>query len=376
MSHGSASNVISTFLYPSYWFIYLCIYLYYSLHSSLVKPIERIYRPCMRTSHFLLSPSVPIHRCSLRLASRCLVPSCRVASFALHTSRAWSSTTPPSAVNVEAFTLNEEVVRRDLEHLAKWNDLSSRIDSARQAKDYALLLKEAMSGIQLLKEIGADNAPVLCEPHLHLEAAQACVQLKECEAGITHIHQALNVLNAASEEHRDRATIAECEVLEAHILTVQGKGAEAVELLKKVMQWIQVDAKQATPVQAVAALHLRRTAQTAMGCALIQQARVLADDQVAEKKQFFSSALDTLIDALNEHIDEKDSPSVKLALENIFYCFEGIGDMTQAATTSKKYVSWCSRHEDEAGVKFGHQLLDDLCQRHQLEKEKLIEKNE
>eukprot|EP00796_Vickermania_ingenoplastis_P010083 gene10083-7053_t len=294
-------------------------------------------------------------------------------SSTAHTSSPSDPATPPpasasgSAVDVENFTLVEEIVKRDMEYLARWNGLAGNLEAARAARDYAAVLRHATEGLRLLGEVGADNAPAQCEPLLCLEGAQAHVQLQQYAEAQQLVQRAEAALELAKPECRDMAMLSECQLLRAHILTLEGKGTQAQEVLEGILQWIEVDAKSAPPIQAVAAMHLKRSVRTALGTAIVCQAKALTkrgEDLIPEAKKLFGKALDILIDGLDQHIDEKDSVSVKRSLENIFYCFEGVGDTSQALATCKKYISWCNRQKDEAGVAFGEQLQLDFCRKH------------
>lgn len=316
-----------------------------------------------------LSAWAPSTATSLRWCSRS-------ATAGSDATRASSSPSSSSAVNVEDFTLNEEVVQRDLAHLEKWNALAERMDTARTAGDHKTLLQEALSGLNMLEELGADNAPVQCEPLLCMEAAQAHVQLQSYDQAIELLSRATKALELpAKVEQRDMATIAECKLLHSHVLVLQGNGKEAQRVAEEILHWIDVDAKTAAPMQAVAALNLKRSVQTALGRALVVQGQSTKDEGVA--KPLYGKALDVLIDALNAHIDEKDSVSVKIVLEHIKICFEGVQDIAQAVTTCKKYISWCSRQEDQDGKQYGKQMLVELATRHQLKEElEALEKGE
>lgn len=276
-----------------------------------------------------------------------------------------------SAVNVDTFTLNDDIVQRDLAYIQQWNELASRMDDARREGDHKKMVEEVMSGLQRLQEVGADNAPVLCEPLLCLEGAQAHVALLQYDDALCLVKRAESVLLQPKPEVRDMSMLGECRTLEGHILMLQGKGAEAEAVLQQVMNWIDVDAKSASPMQAVAAINLKRSVKTTLGRAFVVQAQQLGKerggDGDTDVKKLYATALDTLIDGLDAHIDVKDSASVKSSLEGIFVCFEGLGDVSQALTTCKKYISWCSQQQDEEGVRFGKKMREEFCLRHQID---------
>lgn len=295
------------------------------------------------------------------------------------------SISSPSPVNVESFTLNDEVVKKDLEYLGKWNALASEIETARQSKNYSKLLEEVQSGLVLLESIGHHNAPVQCQTQLCLEGAQACIQLKRFDDALDMIVKAeegLTLTNpsssskAKSEEvkvDKDLISYSECRLLYAHILILQQKGKEAEEVAQQTLSRLEGEGKggvgttPVSPIRAVAALHLKRTAMTTVGRALVSQARALVEsgkDDEMHSRTLCGKALDILIDALNAHIEEKDHESVKMTLENIYFCFEGLQDWSQASTTCEKYVRWCRTRNDKEGETHGEELLAALRERH------------
>lgn len=289
----------------------------------------------------------------------------RLSSYS--TPRRLAAVKSASAVNTETFTLNEEVVQRDMAYLEQWNALANRLGMARAMGKHEEMVREVEGGLRLLDEVGAENAPVQTEALLCLEGAQAHVQLRHYEEAHTLTRRAEAVLMAPPEEQRDMAMINECRLLEAHILTLEGKGKAAYEVLERVMSWIDVDARGATPIQAVAALHLKPGVKTAMGQALVAQAKAVettGNDMELEAKGLYAKALDALIDGLDQHIDDKNSDAVKTSLKHIFWCFEGLKDYSQALSTCKKYVSWCSQQKEDDGVAYGKAMEEDFLKRH------------
>ncbi|KAG5502498.1 hypothetical protein JIQ42_05378 [Leishmania sp. Namibia] len=277
-----------------------------------------------------------------------------------------------SAVNVEQFTLNEEVVKQDLANMAKWNALSEAIGTARAAGDHTKLLGHVQAGLQMLQEMGATNAPIQCESLLCMEASQAHYKMRQYDEALRCAEQAReSLLRGCKPELQDRAQIAEIEVFMGFILCKQGDygaAVEAQELLQKVLRWVDVDAKSAMPMQAVAAVNLRRSVLTGLGLSTTVQATALASKgETSEAKELYAKGLDMLIEALNLHIDENDFELVKMTLKEILTSFEGLGDVSQAVTTCRKYISWCSRHDDASGVADGEAMLTALCARHAIE---------
>lgn len=308
-------------------------------------------------------------RANLIAVSSRLTLSHRSNSSSTTTATTTAATPPQSAVNVEAFTLNDEVVQRDLANMAKWNALSEEMDAARGAADHTTLLQHVAKGLSMLEDIGAANAPIQCECLLCMEASQAHYNLQQYDDALRCAERArASLLQDCKPELQDKAQIAEIEVFMGYTLCRQGEGAEAQELLQKVLQWIDVDAKSAMPMQAVAAVNLRRSVLTGIGQSITLQGSALAQKgEMAEARELFAKALDILIEGLNQHIDENDFNLVKSTLQSILTCFEGLGDVAQAVTTCRKYVSWCRRHKDEAGVTEGEAMMAELCARHKVE---------
>lgn len=277
-----------------------------------------------------------------------------------------------SAVNVEEFTLNEEVVKQDLANMAKWNALSAEIEAARASGDHTKLLAHVHVGLQMLQEIGATNAPIQCESLLCMEASQAHYKMMQYDEALQCAERAReSLLRGCKAELQDKAQIAEIEVFMGFVLCKQGghsAAVEAQELLQKVLHWIDVDAKSAMPMQAVAAVNLRRSVLTGLGLSTTVQATTLASKgETAEAKVLYAKGLDTLIEALNQHIDENDVELVKMTLEAILTSFEGLDDVSQAVATCRKYISWCRRHDDASGVADGESMLTALCARQKIE---------
>ncbi|KAG5505798.1 hypothetical protein JKF63_05134 [Porcisia hertigi] len=277
-----------------------------------------------------------------------------------------------SAVNVDEFTLNDEVVREDLANLAKWNALSEEIDAARTAGNHTQLLDRVQTGLEMLKEMGAAHAPIQCESSLCMEASQAHYKMKQYEAALRCAEQAReSLLRDCKPGLEDKAQIAEIEVFMGFVLCKQGDHSAAVEaheLLQKVLHWVDVDAKSAMPMQAVAAVNLRRSVLTGLGLSTTVRATALANKgEIVEAKALYAKGLDLLIEALNQHIDENDFELVKMSLEAILTSFEGLGDVSQAVTTCRKYISWCKRHDDSSGVMEGEAMLTALCARQKIE---------
>ncbi|KAH9577548.1 hypothetical protein LSM04_008092 [Trypanosoma melophagium] len=301
----------------------------------------------------------------LTFSSCHLLPHVALCQGVRFSSEGTSETKPVSPVDIENFTLNEEVVQKDMDALQRWNDLSAVIDTSRANKKYEDILAAVNKGLDMLKEMGALNAPIQCETLLLLEAAQAHYNLQQFDAALKNAEEAKKALLETPVSLRDAAQLAEVNQLIAYILLKNGKIEESFTLFTDVLRWIDVDAKSAMPMQAVAAVNMRRSIVTGIG---------LCHEKFAEKavasggdgREMYGKALDLLIEALNAHIDEGDVESVKLTLGRVLRCFEAVGDPPQAIATAEKYVRWCRRHGDEAGVAEGTAWLQELREKYGL----------
>ncbi|ESL12033.1 hypothetical protein TRSC58_00205 [Trypanosoma rangeli SC58] len=299
--------------------------------------------------HFRRVICLPCHHLSYGALWSCV---CRTSSVS-------TSMTSPSPVNVESFTLNETVVKKDMEALERWNELSQVIDSSRAEKANEKVLMAVEKGLGMLAEMGALNAPIQCETLLLLEATQAHYNLQQFEAALESAERAKNTLLETPVAVRDAALLAEVNQLMAYVLLEKGNIDEATTIFTEVLRWIDVDAKSVMPMQAVAAVNMRRSVVTGIGFCYQKQ----AEKEVAsggDGKELYGKALDLLIEALSVHIDENDYESVKKTLSTVLKCFEGVNDISQAISTGDKYVSWCRRHSDEAGVAQGTAWLKEL----------------
>lgn len=266
---------------------------------------------------------------------------------------------------MESFTLNEEVVQRDMDALKRWNAIAAALDEARTHGRAADIIAQVEHGLALLSEEGAaEHAPIQCECLLCMEAAQAEYNAGDYDAAMRYAERALaSVQNPlVRSELQDGAQIAEVRQLMGYILCRKGEPVKAQAIFESVLHWIDVDAKTAMPMQAVAALNLRRSVLTGLAQSWTKQADEVMQREsgdVSAARALYGRALDVFIEALDRHVDEKDGEMVKMTLEGIRACFEGVGDMEQAETTCTKYRRWCERHEDAAGVAYAEHMLEE-----------------
>ena len=95
----------------------------------------------------------------------------------------------------------------------------------------------------------------------------------------------------------------------------------------------------------VAAKNMRRTVSTGLGEALLAKSKTSGDARVECKE-----ALDVLVEALSQHVDESDHAMGKRTLVAAHHCFLGLNDKKQAAMTCDRLQKWCAKFSDDAGV--------------------------
>ena len=264
-----------------------------------------------------------------------------------------------SPVNVEEFTLNMDIVNAHMEAARRWSELSEKMEASRKAKSYDSLVQQAAEGLSLLSELGAENAPIQCEPMLHLEAAQAWYNL----GNFAEAKKA--AVLARKTTGLEAARLAEIDEFLGFVSVKQANGAEAETIFNSVLKWIDNDAKKAMPMVAVAAVNMRRT--VIMGLGMAKELKAQADkQQQMDYRASYDAAISLLIDALNLHIENNDQTAVKETLLTLHRCFLGISDPSQAASTLVKFVNYCERFEDTANVQQGEALLAGVCAAHNL----------
>lgn len=268
----------------------------------------------------------------------------------------WCSSQNP--VNVDDFTLNEDIVKRHLEIAAKWKDIAEAIADKKADRSHKDLLEVIENALKYHTEVGAIDSPVQAEAMLFLEASQAHYNLSDFDGAMVAAQNALAAIER--EPTKDLAKLYEIKEFIAFIELKQGNSKKAEESFKEIMQWIDVGSRTAMPMVSVAARNQRRTSNMGLGLAMVSQAVAAEKAQTGEHKTIYGAALDKLVESLDEHIEEKDMLSVKETLMGALKCFIGLNDMAQAEQTCNKYISWCRRHDDEEGVASGEEMLKDL----------------
>lgn len=278
-----------------------------------------------------------------------------------HSRRAMSSSvgaSEPSPVNVEEFTLNDEVVQKHMAIAERWRTLDEELQQHRSSRNFESILVTVDNGLALLEEVGPMNAPVQCETNLLLESAQAHFNLQHPGPALLQLQRARGTLKASKD--CDASKVAEIDEFIGHVLLLKGDAVDAEKTFRAVLQWIDTDAKKAMPMVAVAAVNQRRSVLGGIGLAL----KLQGEQEVVtggDARALFGQALDTLIDALNLHIEANDFVSVKDTLRAVVRCFVGVNDAPQALKTVQRFMSWCSRHQDYDGVLQGADMITSMC---------------
>ena len=261
-----------------------------------------------------------------------------------------------SPVDVENFTLNEEIVRKHQEIAQRWQEVGESITTLKSERRYNDLLVKLEESQKMLAEIGAEDSPMQCDVMLLLEEAQAYFNLSRFAEAEEKAISALKILDEVPQRHKDLVRIAEVKELVGYIALKSGDVAKAEKMFGDLLAWIDGDGKSAAPMVTVAIKNMRRTVVTGVGMCLVERATESGD------KAKFDKALDTLIEGLNAHIEESDFAATKMTLDGALRCFVGLGDKKQAIETCEKYISWCKRHDDVDGVALGEQKLQQLKQ--------------
>ena len=258
-----------------------------------------------------------------------------------------AGTTPKrSAVNVEEFTLNQDVVEADLAAAKKWMAIGDDMLTHKKAKDDAALMGVIESGFALLKELGADAAPVNCEPNLWMELALAHLNAGRAKEALDAAEKAKALVEAV-QPNPDEAQLGEIREFCAFATLDSGDSAQAAAGFQALLDWIDTGSSRAMPMVRVAAKAQRRT--VLMGRGLAKLAMGLSPG-AQEKTRLVNEALDDLIGALSEHLEEKDNGSAKRTLDAVTRAFEAVGEGKQAAASAMKLAKLCERTDDEAGA--------------------------
>ena len=159
---------------------------------------------------------------------------------------------PVSAVNVEEFTLNPEVVERDMAAAKRWMALGESLTAHKKANDNAAIVDTIQSGFALLKELGEDAAPVNCEPMLLMELALAELNDGRAKEALAAAEKA-RALHEAVKPSPDEAQLGEIREFCAFATLASGEALAAKEQFDALINWIDVGSSKAMPMVRVAA---------------------------------------------------------------------------------------------------------------------------
>jgi hypothetical protein len=295
-----------------------------------------------------------MNRVSLRLCAS-------LRSRCLHAS--WVSATVTaarfaSAVNVEDFTLNREVVDLDMSANAKWLEFAERLDRHRAANQPEEVRVAIHDAFKLLEELGEDRAPVQSRVRLLMELSQVEMNCGELKLAVAHCNEAVAQLQGATGPQRNPTLLAEARELLGFILLREGTESAlqaAEQHFRELLEWIERGSSREAPMVRVAAKKIRRTVLTGLGETLVAKSRTAGD-----RRPVCKEALNHLVPALSQHVDESDFASGKRTLFAALECFQSLGDVTQAASTCGRIEKWCARFDDAEGVAAAKAILESL----------------
>jgi tetratricopeptide (TPR) repeat protein len=289
-----------------------------------------------------------------------LITNSAVLCATLRCNASTAAPTPASnPVNVETFELDEAIVKRHQEIAQRWSDIGEELQLAKSESNHLGVIAAVAKGHALLEEVGPMESPVQCYTNLCMEEAQAHFNLgqgKEALEAATKSKESLKQTATAA----DAAMLSEIDEFIGHALLLNGEPAKAEEIFRAILLWIDTDARKALPMVSVAAVNQRRTVLLGIGMAIKCAAEKTVETRGDGTAQF-AKALDLLLDALALNTEAQDAGSVKQNLLGIIKCFVGVGDSRQAVATCEKYINFCHRAEDPAGVEHGNRLLQEIC---------------
>lgn len=280
--------------------------------------------------------------------------SARVASLRACASQAQQQ---QSAVDVENWTLNAEIVARHQRVQAKWVELGERFASLAAAKDYAGVLAAVDEGFALMHEVGLDDSPVHCPVMLNMTRAQAHYNLGGFDAALQSAAEAKAYFDrrsaagkkgASAAAAADEARVREIGEFMGFVQLQRGDYRAALAIFDEMLQWVAVGSRNSLPMVQVAAQNMKRTLQTGRGRALYGIAVHGGGEE--DKRQLLDAALDVIVESLSAHVDEKDVPSARMALDTATLCYCALGDTDKATEACDKLESWCTRHSDAEGL--------------------------
>lgn len=291
----------------------------------------------------------------------------------------FSSSQQKSAVDVENWTLNKEVVARHQEVQTKWIELSERFQKLAAENNFADQLTAVDEGFELFAQVGADDSPVHCPVMLHMTKAQAHFNLKNFGAALEsatsakeyfvsrgwkdhHPQQQQQQSSSSSSgggatSAADEARVREIIEFIGFVHLERGSFNEALAIFNSMLEWVAVGSRKALPMVQVAAVNMKRTLQTGKGRALYGLAKqqgggsdAVDNNNGSDKRQLLDEALDLIVESLSAHVDSSDVVSARMALDTATLCYCALGELDRAAEACDKLESWCARHDDKEGL--------------------------
>jgi hypothetical protein len=265
----------------------------------------------------------------------------------------WSSTAAATAnpVDVENFTLNPEIVAADMAANQRWLALSGKLTELRRRGDVEGLRTAIDEAFTLLNEVGPERSPHQSAVLLRLERAQVEMNIGEFDAAFRHATKAYEDLAAYEGAARDTTRMMEAREMIAFIELQRGNAHAAEEAFRDLLRWIDHGSSKEMPMVRVAAKNMRRSVLMGLGETLLLKSKTSQDPRVEARE-----ALDHLIEALSQHVDESDFPAGKRTIVAAYHCFMTLGDKKQAAVTCERLTRWCTKHDDEAGLRLAQEF--------------------
>ena len=305
---------------------------------------------------------------SLFAISKKTTTSFGAVAFSSTSVRFCSSSTYKNPVDVENWTLDEEIVKRHQQVQQKWVDLAQSFRDLKEENNHQGVLEKVEEGFKLLQEVGAENSPVQCSQMLLMTKAQAHFNLKQFDQAFENAQKARqeyhmsnnsnNNNNSTTTAALDEGSIRDTTQFLGFVELERGNYQQALDIFDGLLVWVNEDSRKALPMVQVLAVNMKRTIQTGKARALYGLAT--SSSSSVDSKALLNESLDLLIDSLSAHVDEKDVEFAKSALDNAILCYCALGDYSKAEDACDKLQGWCKRHDDEQGLELAESRRKEI----------------
>ena len=266
---------------------------------------------------------------------------------------------PVNPVNVESFTLDDAIVSKHALIHGKWIELSNELAALSKGGQHRDILTAVEKGFTLLRDVGAEDSPVHCEPMLLMTQAQANYNLKQWAAATQSASRALDLVKQGRGGDADEGRLREIEEFIAYTQLEQGDAQDALARFDALLAWVASGSRKSLPMVQVVAVNMKRTLQSGKARALLLLARGGGGDTV-DRRALLGQSLDLFIESLSEHVDAKDVEATKMALDGAVLCYCALGELTKAQEACEKLTNWCRRHNDVAGLELAATRVAEL----------------